>query len=61
MANQAQTWEALCMGAAIETDPDRLRYLITELEVRLEAREEELRRLPARVFPKPVRKPSLLH
>jgi hypothetical protein len=61
MANRAETWEALCMAAAIETDPDRLRNLITELEVRLEAREEELRRMPARTFPKPVSKPSLLH
>ena len=58
MAIQAKTWETLCMLAAVETDRDRLRDIITELEVRLEAREEELLRnrlqaeIPARrVFP----------
>ena len=58
MANQAKTWETLCMLAAVETDRDKLRDIITELEVRLEAREEELVRnriqadIPARrIFP----------
>jgi hypothetical protein len=61
MANQAEAWEALCMAAAIETNPDKLRNLITELEVRLEAREEELRRSFAHFYPKALPKPSLLH
>jgi hypothetical protein len=61
MANQAETWEALCMAAALERSPDKLRYIITELEVRLEAREDELQRIAARVLPERAPKPSLLH
>ena len=38
-----------------------LRYIITELEVRLEAREDELQRIAARVLPERAPKPSLLH
>jgi len=56
MANQAKTWETLCMLAAVELDHTKLREIITELEVRLEAREEELLRNRQRLDTFPTRR-----
>ena len=42
MAREARGWEALCYAAASERDPERLQDIIVELNVLLDARQEEL-------------------
>ncbi len=42
MAREAKGWEALCLAAAAEKDPERLQEIIVELNVLLESRQEEL-------------------
>jgi hypothetical protein len=42
MAKEAKGWEALCIAAATEKDPEKLQAIIVELNVLLESRQSEL-------------------
>jgi hypothetical protein len=42
MAQEAKGWEALCIAAATEKDPEKLQAIIVELNVLLESRQSEL-------------------
>ena len=42
MASETRGWEALCYAAATEKDPEKLQEIIVELNVLLDARQEEL-------------------
>jgi hypothetical protein len=42
MAKEAKGWEALCIAAATEKDPEKLQAIIVELNVLLESRQAEL-------------------
>jgi hypothetical protein len=42
MAKEAKGWEALCIAAATEKDPEKLQAIIVELNVLLESRQCEL-------------------
>lgn len=42
MAKEARGWEALCIAAATEKDPEKLQAIIVELNVMLESRQSEL-------------------
>ena len=42
MAKEAIGWEALCIAAATEKDPEMLQAIIVELNVLLESRQSEL-------------------
>ena len=42
MAKEAKGWEALCIAAATEKDPEKLQSIIVELNVLLESRQSEL-------------------
>jgi hypothetical protein len=42
MAKEARGWEALCIAAATEKDPEKLQAIIVELNVLLENRQSEL-------------------
>jgi hypothetical protein len=42
MAREAKGWEALCLAAAAEKDPEKLQDIIVELNVLLDTRQEEL-------------------
>lgn len=42
MAKEAKGWEALCIAAATEKDPEKLQTIIVELNVLLESRQSEL-------------------
>jgi hypothetical protein len=42
MPSEARGWEALCYAAATENDPEKLQEIIVELNVLLDARQEEL-------------------
>jgi hypothetical protein len=42
MAKEAKGWEALCIAAATEIDPEKLQAIIVELNVLLESRQSEL-------------------
>ncbi len=57
MAKEARGWEALCIAAATEKDPEKLQAIIVELNVMLESRQSELeqsRRIgQSDRFPKP--------
>src|SRR5215467_14573239 len=44
MASETRGWEALCYAAATENDPEKLQDIIVELNVLLDARQEELQR-----------------
>jgi hypothetical protein len=44
MARESKGWEALCYAAAAENDPEKLQEIIVELNVLLDARQEELQR-----------------
>lgn len=44
MARESRGWEALCYAAAVENDPEKLQEIIVELNVLLDARQEELQR-----------------
>jgi hypothetical protein len=45
MATEAKGWEAMCLAAASERDPERLQEIIVELNVLLETRQEELEKM----------------
>ena len=57
MAKEAKGWEALCIAAATEKDPEKLQAIIVELNVLLESRQGELeethRTNLSQRFPKP--------
>jgi hypothetical protein len=42
MAKQAKGWEALCIAAATEKDPEKLQEIVVELNVLLDSRQTEL-------------------
>ena len=44
MARESRGWEALCYAAAAENDPEKLLEILVELNVLLEARQEELQK-----------------
>lgn len=57
MAKEAKGWEALCIAAATEKDPEKLQAIIVELNVLLESRQSELEETRrtglSQRFPKP--------
>ena len=57
MAQEAKGWEALCIAAATEKDPEKLQAIIVELNVLLESRQSELEETRrtglSQRFPKP--------
>jgi hypothetical protein len=51
MAKEAKGWEALCIAAATEKDPEKLQEIIVELNVLLDTRQTELQQLRRGVMP----------
>ena len=45
MAKEAKGWEALCIAAATERDPDKLQEIVVELNVLLDTRQTELEQM----------------
>jgi hypothetical protein len=58
MAKEAKGWEALCIAAATEKDPEKLQEIIVELNVLLDTRQTELQQLRRGVMPERYGKPS---
>ena len=58
MAKEAKGWEALCIAAATEKDPEKLQEIIVELNVLLDTRQTELQQLRRGVMLERCRKPS---
>ena len=58
MAKEAKGWEALCIAAASEKDPEKLQEIIVELNVLLDTRQTELQQLRRGAMPERIRKPS---
>ena len=58
MAKEAKGWEALCIAAATEKDPEKLQEIIVELNVLLDTRQTELQQLRRGVMRERCRKPS---
>jgi hypothetical protein len=58
MAKEAKGWEALCIAAATEKDPEKLQEIIVELNVLLDTRQTELQQLRRGVMPERYRKAS---
>jgi hypothetical protein len=56
MAKEAKGWEALCIAAATEKDPEKLQEIIVELNVLLDTRQTELQQLRRGVMPERYRK-----
>jgi len=54
MAKESRGWEALCYAAAAESDPEKLLEIIVELNVLLEARQEELQKKGTMKSPLPT-------
>ncbi len=58
MAKEAKGWEALCIAAATERDPDKLQEIVVELNVLLDTRQTELEQMRRANLLNQHRKPS---
>ena len=58
MAREAKGWEALCIAAATEKDPEKLQAIIVELNVLLESRQAELEETRSTRLTQRLPKPS---
>jgi hypothetical protein len=58
MAREAKGWEALCIAAATERDPDKLQEIVVELNVLLDTRQSELEQMRQGAVPDRLRKPG---
>jgi hypothetical protein len=61
MAREAKGWEALCLAAAAERDPEKLQQIIVDLNVLLETRQEELEKKAAINLGQPSQKSARWH
>ena len=58
MAKQAKGWEALCIAAATEKDPEKLQEIVVELNVLLDSRQTELEQTRRGTMTDRFRKPG---